>query len=70
MKNILLFLKKQFTEEGYYNKYIDHYTMYRRLGDILYKNNINDWDGHPYNSGVIFDYEHNRYTAVIIDYAL
>ena len=57
-------------EEGYYNKYIDHYTMYRRLGDILYNNNINDWDGHPYNSGVIFDYENNRYTAVIIDYAL
>ena len=57
-------------EEGYYNIYNSWYDMLNRLSDILNDNNINDWEGHPCNSGIIFDYENNCYKPVLIDYGL
>lgn len=57
-------------EEGYYNIYSSWYEMLNKLSNILNDNNINDWEGHPYNSGVVFDYENNCYKPVLIDYGL
>ena len=54
---------------GFYN-ILDVNTMYKQIAKILNDNNINDWQGHPGNSGVIFDYENNCYKAVLIDYGL
>lgn len=57
-------------QKGYYNIFKDWETMYNALAKILKTNNINDWQGHGGNSGVIFDYENNCYKAVLIDYGL
>ena len=57
-------------QEGHKNRYNSPDEMYNRLSDILTDNDIHDWDGHPYNSGVIFDYEKKCYKPVLIDYGL
>jgi hypothetical protein len=57
-------------DKGYYNKYNSGHDAYKALGNILYKNDIHDWEGHPGNSGIIFDYEKGYYKAVLIDYGL
>jgi hypothetical protein len=61
---------KMNSDKGYYNRYQTGYDAYRALGKILYKNDIHDWEGHPGNSGIIFDYEKGYYKAVLIDYGL